>query len=99
MQQSEKLTEKHLSGEETVVSKAHIVEVFKAFEAKIEKGIAKAVEMGNGLVPTYITHEAVGFEPVVDENGEPVISHYGLQKAKVKEFKAVALPYFLDQPV
>ena len=34
----------YLSGEETVVSKAHIVEVFKAFEAKIEKGIAKAVE-------------------------------------------------------
>ena len=88
----------YLSGEETVVSKAHIVEVFKAFEAKIEKGIAKAVEMGNGLVPTYITHEAVDFEPVVDENGEPVISHYGLQKAKVKEFKAVALPYFLEGP-
>ena len=31
----------YLSGEETVVSKDYIVEVFKAFEAKIEKGIAK----------------------------------------------------------
>lgn len=28
--------------------------------------------MGNGLVPTYFTHEAVDFEPVVDENGNPV---------------------------
>ena len=36
--------------------------------------------MGNGLVPTYFTHEAVDFEPVVDENGNPVMSHYGLQK-------------------
>ena len=27
--------------------------------------------MGNGLVPTYFTHEAVDFEPVVDENGNP----------------------------
>ncbi len=30
------------------------------------------------------THEAVDFEPVVDENGNPVMSHYGLQKAVVK---------------
>ena len=88
----------YLSGEEVSVSKAHIVEVFEAFAVKIEKGIAKAVEMGNGLVPTYITHEAVEFEPVVDENGDAVISHYGLPKAKVKAFKAVPLPYFLEGP-
>ena len=51
------------------------------------------------VVPTYFTHEAVDFEPVVDENGNPVMSHYGLQKAKVvKEFKAVALPSFLEGP-
>ena len=88
----------YLSGEETSVAKAHIVEVFEAFAAKIDKGIAKAVEIGNGIVPTYFTHEVTDFEPVVDENGEPVISHYGLPKAKVKAFKAVPLPYFLEGP-
>lgn len=88
----------YFSGEEATVSKEHIVEVFQAFAAKIEKGIEKAIEMGNGLVPTYITHEAVDFEPVVDEKGEAVISHYGLPKAKVKAFKAVPLPYFLEGP-
>ena len=88
----------YLSGEETEVSKDYINEVFSAFAAKIDKGIEKAVEMGNGLVPTYFTHEAVDFEPVVDENGNPVMSHYGLQKAVVKEFKTVALPYFLEGP-
>lgn len=88
----------YLSGKEVSVAKAHIVEVFAAFAAKIEKGIAKAVEMGNGIVPTYLTHEAVEFEPVVDENGNSVISHYGLPKAKVKEFKTVPLPYFLEGP-
>lgn len=88
----------YLSGDKNTVGKDHIVEVFSAFAAKIEKGIEKAIEMGNGLVPTYITHEAVDFEPVVDENGEAVISHYGLPKAKVKEFKAVPLPYFLEGP-
>lgn len=88
----------YFSGDETSVSKAHIVEVFKAFAEKIEKGIAKALEMGDGIVPTYLTHEAVDFEPVVDEKGEPVISHYGLPKAKVKAFKTSALPYFLEGP-
>lgn len=88
----------YLSGDKNTVGKDHIVEVFKAFAEKIDKGIEKAIEMGNGLVPTYITHEAVDFEPVVDENGEAVISHYGLPKAKVKEFKAVPLPYFLEGP-
>lgn len=88
----------HFSGDKDVVAKSHIAEVFEAFAAKIDKGIEKAVEMGNGLVPTYLIHEAVDFEPVVDENGEPVMSHYGLQKAKVKAFKTVALPYFLEGP-
>lgn len=88
----------YLSGEEASVSKAHIVEVFEAFAAKIEKGIEKAVEMGNGIVPTYLTHEAVDFEPVTDADGNPVISHYGLPKAKVKAFKTAALPYFLEGP-
>ena len=86
------------SGEEVAVSRAHIVEVFKAFAAKIEKGIEKAIEMGNGIVPTYLTHEAVDFEPVVDADGNPVMSHYGLQKAKVKAFKTEMLPYFLEGP-
>ena len=86
------------SGDKDTVAKSHIVEVFSAFADKIDKGIEKAVEIGNGLVPTYFTHEAVDFEPVVDKTGNPVISHYGLQKAAVKAFKAVPLPYFLEGP-
>lgn len=88
----------YLSGEEVSVSKTHIVEVFKAFALKIDKGIEKAVEMGDGIVPTYLTHEAVDFEAVTDADGNPVISHYGLPKAKVKAFKTAALPYFLEGP-
>lgn len=32
----------YFSGEETALAKSEIVEIFKAFEAKIEKGIAKS---------------------------------------------------------
>lgn len=88
----------YLSGEETKVTKNHIVGVFEAFAAKIEKGIEKAVGMGNGLVPTYFIHEATEFEPVTDAEENPVMSHYGLQKAKVKAFKTESLPYFLEGP-
>lgn len=88
----------YFSGEETSVSKAHIKEVFENFANKIEKGIKKAVELGNGIVPTYLTHEVTDFDEVKDASGNAVISHYGLPKAKVKAFKTVALPYFLEGP-
>ena len=88
----------YFSGEEKSVAKTYIADVFKAFAEKIEKGIAKAIEMGDGIVPTYLTHEAVDFEPVVDAQENAVISHYGLPKAKVKAFKTVPLPYFLEGP-
>lgn len=88
----------YLSGEEVSVSRKHIAEVFNAFADKIDKGIEKAVAIGNGIVPTYFTHEVTDFEPVTDADGNPVMSHYGLQKAKVKAFKTVPLPYFLEGP-
>ncbi len=87
-----------LSEEKTAVTRGHIGEIFAAFNEKIEKGIAKAVEMGNGIVPTYFVHTVTDYEAVTDENGEPVISHYGLPKAKVKAFETSALPYFLEGP-
>ena len=46
-------TKLEFSGDKDSVSKAHIVEVFEAFAEKIEKGIEKAVEIGNGLVRRF----------------------------------------------
>lgn len=88
----------YLSGEEKTIAKKEVAAIFKAFEEKIEKGIAKAVELGNGIVPTYLTHEVTDFEPVTDDAGVPVNSHYGLQKAVVKGFRTVPLPPFLEGP-
>ncbi len=86
------------TGAEKTMTKAEIASIFAAFEEKIAKGIDKAVELGGGIVPTYLTHEVTDFEPVVDAQGNPVKSHYGLQKAKVKGFKTVPLPPFLEGP-
>ncbi|MBR3173949.1 MAG: cellobiose phosphorylase [Eubacterium sp.] len=91
-------TRLYFGGEEGIITKEEVVEIFKAFSDKIAKGIEKAKEMGGGIVPTYLTHEVTDFDEVKDADGNPVISHYGLPKAKVKAFKTVALPYFLEGP-
>ncbi|WP_018751038.1 hypothetical protein [Paenibacillus sanguinis] len=65
---------------------------------KLERGIRQAVDMGNGLTPTYFAFEATEFEAVVNEQGEPVMSGYGLPKAVVKAFHARPLPHFLEGP-
>lgn len=88
----------YFSGAETTLTKREVAAIFAAFEAKIDAGIAKAVELGNGIVPTYLTHEVTDYEPVFDAEGNPVNTHYGLQKAVVKGFKAVPLPPFLEGP-
>lgn len=87
-----------ISGIEAMVSLKQIRDVLSNFCVKIEQGISKAVELGNGLVPTYFRFEATRFRPVMDSEGNPAISAYGLPKAVVDEFEVFALPYFLEGP-
>jgi hypothetical protein len=75
-----------------------VLEIFQAFADKLEIGIRKACTYGNGIVPTYFTFRATDFETVTDTDGQPIISHYGLPKAKIKTFEVQPLPYFLEGP-
>lgn len=75
-----------------------ILKIFKEFLSKLEVGIQRAFSYGEGIVPTYFTFRATEVEPVVDQDGKPVISHLGLPKVKVKAFEANPLPYFLEGP-
>lgn len=72
--------------------------IFKAFEEKLEEGIQKACAYGEGIVPTYFTFRAKEFETVIDGEGNPVISHYGLPKARIHAFEVLPLPAFLEGP-
>lgn len=87
-----------ITGVEREVSLKVIEEGFSAFAVKIDEGISKAVELGDGIVPTYFRFEATEFEGVVDANGNPELSSNGLQRAKVKSFEVYALPHFLEGP-
>ncbi|MFC3749297.1 cellobiose phosphorylase [Paenibacillus sp. GCM10012306] len=87
-----------ITGSESEVALTHIRGAFSRFLLKLDEGIERAVKLGNGLTPTYFRFEATRFEPVVDAEGGPVLSGYGLQKAVVQEFEAKPLPYFLEGP-
>ncbi|WP_340021023.1 cellobiose phosphorylase [Paenibacillus sp. FSL K6-1096] len=87
-----------ITGETCEVSLEVIRGMVEQWLRKTDQGIARAVEMGGGLVPTYFRFEAVRFQPVTDETGQPVISGYGLPKAVVEEFEGSPLPYFLEGP-
>jgi hypothetical protein len=93
-----KATRFGLEGSNTLVETKELEQIFEQFSKKIDKGIEKALTYGNGIVPTYFTFEASEFEPVINADGQPVMSHYGMQKAKVSAFVATPLPHFLEGP-
>lgn len=87
-----------ISGAERTFQLSSLVTIYENMLRKIDAGITEAISLGGGLTPTYFAFEAVEFEPVLDEQGNAVISGYGLPKAKVKKFIARPLPHFLEGP-
>ncbi|MUG45934.1 cellobiose phosphorylase [Paenibacillus woosongensis] len=87
-----------ISGELKQISLAELGSIYKQMLKKIDQGIERAIELGHGLTPTYFVFEAVEYEPVLDAQGKPVISGYGLPKVVVKKFEAKPLPHFLEGP-
>lgn len=88
----------YLNEELRTVSTQEILEPFMEFSLKLDEGIKKAHQYGEGIIPTYFTYRASDFELVLDEKDQPVISHYGLPKVRVKAFSVKALPSFLEGP-
>lgn len=87
-----------ITGTEREIPFHTLEEVTGRMLGKLEEGIAKAVELGDGLVPTYFRYEAAAYQAVTDPQGQPVMSGYGLPKAVVTAFEASPLPYFLEGP-
>jgi hypothetical protein len=69
-----------------------LMALYKWMADQLEKGIEKAEEYGQGLLPTYFVYEASKYETLGEK------TPYGLEKVNVKEFKARALPAFLEGP-
>lgn len=61
---------------------------------KINRAIDKAIQLGKGIMPSYLVHDAAEFE-IVDEKKHPV---NGLQNIKVTKWNLRALPLYLEAP-
>ncbi|NGM85202.1 cellobiose phosphorylase [Paenibacillus sp. 7124] len=88
-----------ITGRETPVSYSTLQTIYQLFLQRLEQGIAKALELGGGLVPTYFRFEAEEYASLTDNNGNPVIAGCGLPAVTVSRFRAEALPAFLEGPV
>ncbi|MNO17877.1 hypothetical protein D3C76_75780 [compost metagenome] len=87
-----------ISGKEQVLSLAHLSGLYQQMLRKIDQGIDQAIVLGDGLTPTYFAFEAVEYKQVMNEQGQPEMSGYGLPKVRVQKFAARPLPHFLEGP-
>ncbi len=83
-----------ISGEEEKLNSKYILEIFKKFYEKINRGLAKALEYGKGIYPTFFTYEAKEYE-VIEGKVNPV---NGYQNVKITEFECKPIPLFLEGP-
>lgn len=86
------------SGKNRLLDAVRCKDLLELFEAKLERAINKALDAGNGIIPTYFTYEATKYEPVLDEEGNPVLTPYGLPGVRILEFQQNILPCFLEGP-
>jgi len=81
-----------VDGEIKTIKVYDILTLFKEMKEILEKGIEKAKEIFNGILPTYLVYEVDKYELLNRKN------HLGYQTIKPLSFKLIKLPYFLEGP-
>lgn len=87
-----------VSGEKETVSFQELCSVLGAFREKLNRGVTRALGLGEGVMPTYFTYEAQEYEAQLNEDGSPRISPYGMPGVRVKSFCRTQVPRFLEGP-
>lgn len=87
-----------LSGREEALPCARIREILCAFLAPVDAGITRALDLGEGLMPTYFTFAAEKYERQTKADGSPRLSPEGLPLVSVTGFQQEPLPPFLEGP-
>jgi hypothetical protein len=85
-----------LNGEEQSVPLTALDEVLTLFQAKIQAGIERGVELNHGLPPTYFIYRVEEFETLSQADGETETDPQGRPYIFVKRFKPEVLPLFLE---
>ncbi len=75
-----------LTGSFAEMSKNEALEILRLMEKRLEKGVSKAFELGEGIAPAYFTFDIDEY----DRDGDSIIPRH---------FKVSTVPYFLEGPV
>ena len=65
---------------------------------KLDQAINKAKDLGDGIIPTFLTYEVTKYEYVKDENGNNKTGYNGYKLVLPLEYKLKMVPYFLEAP-
>jgi hypothetical protein len=86
-------------GATTPVSFEELTRLLTACQAKVRAGIGRAVEMNDGIPPTYFAYTVTDYEVITGEGGEPLRDQHGRPYVRAKAFESTVLPLFLEGPV
>jgi hypothetical protein len=87
------------SGEAHVITKQELSEALALFAAKVLSGVQRALELNDGVPPTYLTHRAEDYELLRDDAGQLQNDAQSRSLIRVKRFVPQVLPLFLEGPV
>lgn len=88
-----------LSGEMRSISGHELTEALALFAAKLQSGVQRAIELNQGIPPTYFIYRVEDYEPIHAAAGQPQIDGQGRPFIRVKRFSPQVLPLFLEGPV
>ena len=69
-----------------------------AMDKKLNSAISKAISLGNGIIPTFLTYEVDSYEKLYDENHNELKGYKGYPLVKALSFKYRPIPKFLEAP-
>ncbi|MFX0126291.1 MAG: cellobiose phosphorylase, partial [Candidatus Hodarchaeota archaeon] len=85
-----------LMGEEREIAIPEVKRILNRFIIKIQKGLSLALELNSNRIPTYFYYEIEKYEIIYDEQGNVKTHKNGYPNVKVKQFKPILLPLFLE---
>ncbi len=87
------------SGETQAITLQELHESLALFAAKLQSGIQHALDLNQGIPPTYFIYRVEDHDPIRDATGEPQTDAQGRPFIHVKRFTPQVLPLFLEGPV
>jgi hypothetical protein len=64
----------------------------------LDGAIDRSIILGGGIIPTFLTYEVTKYTPLLNPDGSPKITHYGLPAVQAEAFQVKPLPHFLEAP-